>query len=290
MRDSYEITNAFLDSVLVELRHMDVAEPDTGFEMFGKRFRTPLMAAAFSHLDQIRPNGIREMARGFKGAGAAMSLGFVSADDVEAVIGEGADTVHYIKPYADRDKIFQELEDSREKGCFAVGMDIDHGLNRNGEYDMQGTMKPVSTAELKSFITAAGLPFIVKGVLSKSEAAKCVDIGAAGLVLSHHHSIIDYAIPPYMILPEIRKDFGTDILLITDGIYSGADAFKALAFGADSVMLGRVMLDKGFHEEGSAWVTEKIQALNMELKGFMGNTGASTLKEISREVLHFKNW
>ena len=72
-------------------------------------------------------------------------------------------------------------------------------------------MEGISTAELKEFIKAAKLPFVVKGVLSVHDAVKCADAGAAGIVISHHHGIMDYAAPPLMLLPKIRKAVGNDL-------------------------------------------------------------------------------
>ena len=76
------------------------------------------------------------------------------------------------------------------------------------------------------------IPFIVKGILSVQDAYKCLQAGAAGIVVSHHHGIMDYALPPLKILPRIVKAVGGRMPVFVDcGIASGMDAMKALLLG-----------------------------------------------------------
>ena len=53
---SKEITRAYFDSLLLEMRLMDSGVPDTGFELYGKKFATPIMTAALSHLGTFNPD------------------------------------------------------------------------------------------------------------------------------------------------------------------------------------------------------------------------------------------
>ncbi len=88
------------------------------------------------------------------------------------------------------------------------------------------------------------LPFVVKGVLSVSDAVNCAEIGAKAIIVSHHHGRIPYAVPPMMVLPEIKDALaGTDVKIIVDcGIASGANVFKAIALGADAASMLQVLL------------------------------------------------
>lgn len=61
--DSNQITREYFDSLLVEMRHIDAVIPSTKFELYGETFDTPVMMAALSHLNNIRENGMVEMAR-----------------------------------------------------------------------------------------------------------------------------------------------------------------------------------------------------------------------------------
>ena len=62
--DSSTITRAYLDSLQVEMRHIDAVKPSTQFELYGYIFETPIMMAALSHLDKTRPQGMVEAAKG----------------------------------------------------------------------------------------------------------------------------------------------------------------------------------------------------------------------------------
>ena len=58
------ITRAYLDSLLVEVRHLDAVMPSTEMTVYGKTFSTPVATAALSHMHRQRENGMAEMARG----------------------------------------------------------------------------------------------------------------------------------------------------------------------------------------------------------------------------------
>lgn len=120
----------------------------------------------------------------------------------------------------------------------AVGMDIDHCFYGNGGYDVVcGLLMHAKTLEqLRQYVSTSAVPFIVKGVLSVQDAEKCAQAGVKGILVSHHHGIMPYSVPPLMVLPEIRRAVGNDMKIFVDcGIESGMDVFKALALGADAV-------------------------------------------------------
>src|SRR5690606_17478740 len=138
------------------------------------------------------------------------------------------------------------IEHAERCGVMAVGMDLDHSFGGNGKYDvvLGEEMRPKSRVELKEFISSTKLPFIIKGVLSEQDAYKALEVGARGIVVSHHHGIMDYAVPPLLILPKIAKVINNQIPIFVDcGIMSGMDVFKALALGADAVSAGRVIME-----------------------------------------------
>ena len=121
------------------------------------------------------------------------------------------------------------------------------------------TVGNVNEETIKKYIRATRLPFFIKGALSAQDALRCRDLGAAGLVLSHHNGLMRYAVPPVMILPEIRKAVGHDLILIADGgIESGFDAFKALARGADAVTVGKALMGHAKGETVEAKVPSGI--------------------------------
>lgn len=285
--DSNQITREYFDSLLVEMRHLDGALPETGLELFGEQFRTPVMTAALSHLGNVRENGMVQMAEGARLAGAVSWAGMGDEKELEDITTTGARTIKIIKPYVDNDYILQRIAHAEKCGVMAVGMDIDHAFSGKGKYDvvLGMEMRPKSLEEMKEFVKATKLPFVVKGVLSVKDAEKCLEAGVKGIVVSHHHGIIDYAVPPLMILPEIVRVVQKQIPVFVDcGIESGSDVFKALALGADAVCVGRALMGP-LQVNGAEGVQEKIASLTEELDGIMARTGASDLSQIDPSVI-----
>lgn len=194
--DSMQITREYFDSFLIEMRHLDATVPSTRFEVFGETFETPIMMAALSHLEKIRENGMVLMGEGARDAGAVMWCGMGDEQELERIVETGARTIKIIKPYADRKLVYAKIAHAKTCGALAVGMDIDHQFGAKGKPDVVAgqAMNPVSTEELSAFIQASDLPFVVKGVLSVQDAMKCVNAGAAGIVISHHNGLIPYVL------------------------------------------------------------------------------------------------
>ena len=207
--------------------------------------------------------------------------------ELEDITAAGARTIKIIKPYVDNDYILKRIAHAEKCGVMAVGMDIDHAFSGKGKYDvvLGMEMRPKSLEEMKEFVKATKLPFVVKGVLSVKDAEKCLEAGVKGIVVSHHHGIIDYAVPPLMILPEIVRVVQKQIPVFVDcGIESGSDVFKALALGADAVCVGRALMGS-LQVNGAEGVQEKIASLTEELAGIMARTGASDLSQIDPSVI-----
>ena len=204
---STKFTRDYFDSILVEMRHIDTVLPSTKLELYGEVFSTPIMLAALSHLNRWHPEGMVEAARGIKAAGAVMWAGMGDEAELEGITATGAKTIKIIKPHKDNKNVLKEMEHAEKCGCIALGMDIDHGMNRKGAYDnvLGQEMMPKSFNEIKDFVKATKLPFIIKGVLSEQDTHKCLEAGVRGIVVSHHHGHIDYSLPPLRILPSIVK-------------------------------------------------------------------------------------
>lgn len=285
--DSDQITREYFDALLVEMRHIDAVIPSTTLELYGETFDTPVMMAALSHLNNIRENGMVEMAKGALAANAVNWAGMGDEADIAAITATGARTINIIKPYADNDYILRRIEHAERCGVMAVGIDVDHAFTGNGKYDvvLGERMQPKSLAELKEFIKSTKLPFVIKGVLSEQDADKALEAGAKGIVVSHHHGIMNYAVPPLVILPKIAKVINHRIPIFVDcGIVSGMDVFKALALGADAVSAGRVIMEP-LKKNGSEGVKDLIIRMTEELAGIMAKTCSRDLRSIDPAVI-----
>jgi isopentenyl diphosphate isomerase/L-lactate dehydrogenase-like FMN-dependent dehydrogenase len=286
--DTSVITREYFDSLLVEMRHIDSVEPDLSLSLYGHTFATPVMFAALSHLGRVHPGGMAEAAKGIEQAGAVMWAGMGDEAELDAIIETGAKTIKIIKPYADESVVLRKIEHARRVGAIAVGMDVDHAFGSKGERGavLRIPMKPVSLDLLKRYIKAAdGLPFIVKGVLSVQDALKCVDAGAGGIVVSYHHGMVDYAVPPLMVLPDIAMAVNGAFPIFVDCcVERGLDVFKALALGASAVSVGRALMPP-LGESGAEGVSAKIAEIGAELSWAMAVTGSPSIREIDSGVL-----
>lgn len=289
--DANDITAEFMDSILIEQRLIDSVVADTSTTLFGERFSMPVLTPAFSHLGNYggrELTGLEEYSVAAKDCNILNFCGMMENDMFEKIVKTGAKTVRIVKPYADNGKVRDQLQFAESVGAFGVGMDIDHIFGPEGLDVVVGEEMAVQTSDmLRSYVESTKLPFIVKGVLSVTDAVKCADIGAKGIIVSHHHGRLPYAIPPMMILPEIKEALaGRDVTIMVDcGIGSGADVYKALALGADAAAVGRSMLPS-LEKDGVAGVKKFLRDVNNELRFIMSCTGFSQVSDIDASVLY----
>lgn len=168
-------------------------------------------------------------------------------------------------------------------------MDIDHAFDPNGKVCvLEGeAMESKTREQLGRYAGATVLPFVAKGVLSVADAVKCADAGLAGIVVSHHGGKMDYAVPPVMILPQIKAAVGYRIKIFVDcGIESGHDAFKALALGADGVSVGKpLMKDLMGPDADGTKAAQVLAGYNDQLKAVMEFTACKTLADITPDII-----
>lgn len=280
------ITRAYIDSLLVEVRHLDAVMPSTEMTLFGKTFATPVATAALSHMANQYPDGMAAMADGANQAGALVFSGMGPKDELERMVATGAQVIKIIKPYADRESVYDKIRHAEEVGCLAVGIDTDHAFSRGG-YDVIESMKmfPLSSKELADMVKATKLPFFIKGVLSRKEARKCLDCGVKGMVVSHHNGRIDTAVPPLMVLPEIAEEVKGEAALFVDcAIQSGLDVFKCLALGATGACVGRPLMQP-LREKGAEGVRGVIEGITTDLRYAMAMTASPDVSHIDPSIV-----
>ena len=284
------ITRDYFDSLLLETRYIDSEVPSTKMELFGQEFDTPIMTAALSHLHNPA-DGMAIYGKGAALSNAAHWVGMGEDAELESVVATGAKSIKIIKPHADNKEVFCKIEHAVRTGCFAVGMDTDHAFNSNGGYDdvFGLPMRPKSVEEITEFVQTAGVPFIVKGVMSPRDAEKCAKAGCAGIVVSHHHGMVPYSVPPLMVLPDIIAAVGGSMPVFVDcGIISGMDAYKCLALGAKAVSVGRHLMP--LLKDGAQAVSDRINEMTAELAGIMARTGVKSLDDMDPTVIHRRNF
>lgn len=290
--DANVITQKYMDSILIEEKIIDSVVADTTTEFLGETFSMPVMMPAFSHLKSFNGRnltGLEEYSIAAKNANILNFVGMMENDMFDKIIAAGAKTVRIVKPYDDNAKVRDQMQYAESAGAFAIGMDIDHIFGETGTDICVGEKMAVQTADmLRSYVESTRLPFIVKGVLSARDALTCAQIGAKAIIVSHHHGRMPYAVPPMMVLPEIKEALeGRDVKIIVDcGIESGADVYKALALGADACAVGRSMLPS-LEKDGAAGVEAFLTKVKNELRFIMSNTGFAKVSDIDDSALWF---
>lgn len=264
---------------------------DTSRNLFGRKFAAPVFAAPISGMDNnyngyftektyaqaLVPGCIRAGCAAFTGDGSPEEYFSAPLEAVRAAGGIGVPT---IKPWA-KEAVFAKIDRAKEAGAMAVAMDIDAaGLPILAAAGVSVSSKGVS--ELSEIVSHARIPFLIKGVMTAVGAVKAVECGAYGIVVSNHGGrVLDDTPATIEVLPHIRAVVGDKIKILLDGgIRSGGDVFKALALGADAVLIGRpyVVAAYGGGEEGVALYTGKIIS---ELRETMKMTGCATLNDIT---------
>ena len=130
------------------------------------------------------------------------------------------------------------------------------------------------------------LPVLLKGVLHPADARQAVAAGAAGLIVSNHGGrTLDTAPPTAQALPRVRAAVGDALPLIVDGgICRGTDVLKAIALGANAVMVGRPVAH-ALAAGGALGVARMLRLLRDELEMAMALTGCRTLAEAGAHLL-----
>jgi len=122
--------------------------------------------------------------------------------------------------------------------------------------------------------------------MTAADARLCVDNGADGIVVSNHGGRSeDSRMATIAVLPEIAYAVGGRVPLLMDsGIRRGTDIFKALALGADAILVGRPYL-WGLGAFGQAGVEAALEILRSELELAMQQIGAPSIADIDRSFI-----
>lgn len=270
-------------------------QPDTRCSLLGQQFSLPVFAgpvgAVQLHYGQkyndIDYNDIlvpacREAGiLAFTGDGADPAVMVAACGAVKQCGGFGIPTV---KPW-DAATIAEKMALVRDARALAVAMDIDAaGLPFLKNHIPPAGSKTV--AELREIIAAAGVPFLIKGIMTVRGAQKALEAGAAGIVVSNHGGrVLDGTPATAEVLPEIAAAVGGRALVLVDGgIRTGLDVFRALALGADAVLIARPFVT-AVYGAGADGVRTYVAQLQAELADAMSMCGARSLADISRDMV-----
>ena len=270
-------------------------DPDISFEMFGHTFSAPIFAAPLGALDMhygpkykdqeynaiLMKSAADYGVMAFTGDGVDPDIMKSAVRDSAAIGGMSVPT---IKPW-NKEAVFEKLDVANANGIFAAAMDVDGaGLPFLKKMNPNAGSKTVD--EMREITAYAKMPFIIKGIMTPAGAVKAVESGAKAIVVSNHGGRVQGGVPSTAeVLPAIADAVKGKITIIVDGgIRSGVDVFRAIALGADAVLIGRPIIPAiyGGGAEGFKVYMDKIVG---ELKSTMTMCGAASLKEITREKI-----
>ena len=293
----------------------DVSKPDLTTQLLGTRLASPFVVAPMAFHRLAHEDG--ECAT-FAGTGRAGCLGVLSTRSSRRIeeVGAAATGPWWFQAYGMKDRGLTRALVARAAaaGATAVVLTVDTPyVGRKGKVagvrihvpddqylvnleehllpgavgreaaEQDPSMTPAVIAELAD---VAGLPVLVKGVLRGDEALRCLDAGAAGVIVSNHGGRqLDRAVPSAHALPEVVQAVaGRAPVLVDGGVRNGTDALVALASGADAVMVGRPLL-WALAAGGADAVAAALDALAADLRHVMAVAGEPALTDLGPDMV-----
>jgi 4-hydroxymandelate oxidase len=305
-------------------RLRDVSTIDLQTTLFDRELSSPILVAPSAMHRLLHTDGESAVARAAAGRNAGMVLSMLSTTPLEQVVrpfGSGRGLalfqLYILKDRGLTDALVQRAEAAGYDGLVVT---VDSPASGRIDIDPRDWLRFSQSLELVHLPAAADssvpplvrfesmkdpsltfsdlvalqartrLPICLKGILSPSDAVLAASLGFRTLILSNHGgrrlddevSAIEMVMPVRLAL----DNAGHDIRLLADGgIRNGADAFKAIALGADAVLVGRAPL-WGLAAAGEAGVARVLQRLDDELALTMKLAGCGMLGELTPDLLN----
>ncbi len=294
----------------------DVSGVDAATDLFGAPATMPVATAPMAFQQIVHPDGEMALARAARDAGIPFTISILSSYPLEEIAALGGVSWFQIYWLRDRDQLAGLIRRAEQAGCGALLLSVDvprmgRRLRdlRNGYALAPGIVAANLTGEASALQRArvkgrsgpathtskamdpslnwddvtwlAGLtrlPLVLKGILDPRDAARAADAGVAGIVVSNHGGRqLDGAIASAAALPGVADAVaGRCAVLLDGGIRGGIDVLKALALGADGVLLGRSAL-WGLASGGEAGARAVLRLLQEELLSAMALAGCPDL-------------
>ena len=296
---------------------LDVGRISTQRDILGKSLGYPMIIAPMAMHQLAHPDGEIAVARACRKLGVGMILSTLSTRPVEEVTAElGEDLPGLLQLYVLKDRAVTErlVHRAAAAGCKALVLTVDAPVSGRREADIRngfsigaGVTLPhldgiagdtnsrllaferakdptLSWDDLVWLLKISRCPVWLKGVMRPDDALRALDLGVSGIVLSNHGGRqFDSAPSALEVLPSVRKELdrgGYRVpLLIDGGVRRGEHVFKALALGADAVLVGRPVL-WGLATDGEAGVSRVLATLREELTTAMRLAGCPRLEDI----------
>lgn len=303
---------------------VDVSNVDLSTTILGFKISAPIMIAPTAMHKLAHPEGELATARAAAAAGTIMVLSFSSTSTVEEVAAT-CDAVRFFQLYvyknrsisavlvrraeragykaivltADTPKLGRREADIRNKlvvptlknleGLLSINMDTEKGSGL-ASYASQTLDSSFSWKDIKWLQSLTSLPILIKGILTAEDAELAIQAGFAGIIVSNHGARqLDFVSSSIVALEEVTKAVrGRVPVLFDGGIRRGTDVFKALAIGAQAVLVGRPII-YGLAVKGESGVKKVLEMLQDELELAMSLSGCCRVEEITRSHVQTEN-
>jgi 4-hydroxymandelate oxidase len=297
----------------------DVSAVSTRTRLLGTELATPVVVAPTAYQRLAHPDGELATARGAEAAGALVVVSTLATTSLEDVVAAAPDAPRWFQLYVfdDRGYAGELVDRAAAAGYRALVLTVDAPVlgyrprdERNGfrlpdglamanvprempETDGSGLAalfgsidQTLTVDDLAWLKERSGLPLVVKGVHRGDDAVRCLDAGADAVVVSNHGGRqLDSAVATADALPEVADAVaGRAPVLVDGGLRDGTDVLKALALGADAVLLGRPVL-WGLATGGADGVRDVLRWLTADLERAMTLAGVTDVAEVPRDLV-----
>jgi 4-hydroxymandelate oxidase len=291
----------------------DVGSIDVSTSALGTSVRTPVLVAPMAQQLGAHPDGEAAMGRAVAATGSLLAVSTHTAVPFPVIAATGAPW--WLQVYVMRDHGLTELLVRRavDEGARALVLTVDMiallpaAVNPRqwpddvaktrwanltaieqaeaGERGME-TDPSINLSTIEWLSRLSGLPVLVKGVLRSDDARRCVDAGAAGVVVSTHGGRrLGPSISSARALPEVMTAIGEQAEVYVDsGIRAPEHVAAALAMGARAVFVGRPAL-WALAVDGSDGVQTVLDGLTDGLRHVMMQLGAARLAELTPDLI-----
>jgi isopentenyl diphosphate isomerase/L-lactate dehydrogenase-like FMN-dependent dehydrogenase len=303
-------------------RLVDIPNPDLSVEVFGQRLNSPIFLCPVGAQLMFHPEGEVAVARAAKAKNALQVLSTVTNYSVEDVAaargGPGWFQLYSTSDWPSTQRMLKRAEDA---GCKAVAWTVDipvrnlepvarfdrdkeplcqacHAGMPANAFEMRHMFDGVDMTKVRLGLAgltwdyvdrlkgATKMKVMLKGIQTREDAARCLEHGADGIIVSNHGGRSDETNRGTIeCLPEVVEAVGGRIPVFVDsGFRRGTDIFKALALGATAVGVGRPYI-WGLGSFGQPGVERVLDILTRELRIVMQQMGAPRIADISRSSL-----
>jgi 4-hydroxymandelate oxidase len=171
--------------------------------------------------------------------------------------------------------------------CITAGVPFRNAEAKAGPAKLAAVSRPALNWDaIDQLRKGLNVPVLIKGIMTPEEAQAAINHGVQGIVVSSYGGLLTPGMATSMeMLPSIADAVAGRVPILIDGSFRrGSDVFKALAFGAAAVMIGRP-LAWGLAAYGTEGAQQVLEMLQTEVARDMAHTGKVTLKDIDRTVV-----